>query len=133
MAPERKPHSSIAKFIQQNASELENPHFDTKMPPSLPIYPEIRKKTERSLNVVHGTLYRKRSTPEWRFETSAFVQTLREWTIAPTVKVPERLVQTAPISVVSDPDREVSDEPRFEALDTRPVGPHLAVRCTSDT
>jgi hypothetical protein len=128
MAPERKSSSSIKKIVAHNAKELENPHFDTKMPPALPVYPEIRKKKERLPNVVHGALYRKKPDAEWRSETGAFVQTLREWTTIATVKVPDRLVYTAPIEVENEESGKHQEERTLEAIDIRPIGPHLTSR-----
>jgi hypothetical protein len=133
MAPERKPPSMIAKIIEHNAMELENPHFDTKMPPSLPIYPEIRKKTERSPSVVHGTLYRRRAASAGRTETGAFVKTLRDWTAVSTMKSPTvTVVEPEPVIVAQTPETEKLTVKPFEGVETRPAYPHITVRRESD-
>jgi hypothetical protein len=57
MAPQKSAPSTSDALIQQTACELENAHMLTKMPPSLHIPPETRKRQQRAPKLVHGTFY----------------------------------------------------------------------------
>jgi hypothetical protein len=59
MAPQKHARTAPIRLIQETARGLENAHLDTRMPPSVHVAPEFRRRRQRFPALVHGTFYRR--------------------------------------------------------------------------
>jgi hypothetical protein len=124
------------RLIEKTASTLENTHMNTRMPPSLHISAEVRRKKQRSPTLVHGTLYRERRV-EYMGEELPSLEFLEHFGLR-RFATKSVFANTGREEGGSEPVREgmvpvegVEVEKTLDSLDVYREGPHLRARAQS--